>query len=231
MAERKRKNARERRPAILDAFYATIRDEGLENASIAKVAGRAGIHPSLVIHYFGSKERMLMALVDRVMDTYDSLIRRLPDDTDPARRLARVLVTIWGPEWYTAVEFSVVYSFLAIARRNQDVAGRVDRLYRTFRRFVFRVIKDAAAAGAILTKDPEAATDGLLALSEGSHYFRHHFGTGEAAHRNAMLHAALQILDATQATRDLCRQQADAARKLSETEKSGGDVPCPNGPL
>ena len=197
---RKRQNAQERKPAILDAFYDAIREEGLENASIAKVAARAGIHPSLVIHYFGTKEQMLMALVDRVLEIYGRLIGSLPKEGAAGERLLRILSTIWGPAWYEAVALSVVYSFLAIARRNGEVAERVHHLYRRYRRFLEREVAAAEAAGALQTRDSPGAVSALLSLSEGSHYFRHHFGDGEEEHRRAMIRAALAILGATPGT-------------------------------
>ncbi|MCW7752519.1 TetR/AcrR family transcriptional regulator [Desulfobotulus sp. H1] len=194
---RKRQNAQERKPVILDAFYAAIREEGIENASVAKVAARAGIHPSLVIHYFGTKEKMLMELVDQVLETYGALIGSLPRDGAPGERLLRILATIWGPSWYGAVAPSVVYSFLAIARRNQEVARRVDHLYGKYRRFLEKEVAAAAAAGVVSVRDVPASVSALLSLSEGSHYFRHHFGGSEEAHRQAMMRAALIILGAS----------------------------------
>ncbi|WP_186443020.1 TetR/AcrR family transcriptional regulator [Desulfobotulus alkaliphilus] len=193
---RKRQNAQERKPVILDAFYDAIREEGIENASVAKVAARADIHPSLVIHYFGTKEQMLMELVDRVLEVYGQLIGRLPKDGPPEQRLLVILSTIWGPSWYGAVALSVVYSFLAIARRNREVARRVDHLYGRYRRFLEREVLAAKNAGIIGAGDVSGAVSALLALSEGSHYFRHHLGDSEEHHRKAMIRAALAILDA-----------------------------------
>jgi AcrR family transcriptional regulator len=47
-----RKNAGLRKPEILKCFYETILAEGIEGASIGKIAKRMGIHPSLIMHYF-----------------------------------------------------------------------------------------------------------------------------------------------------------------------------------
>lgn len=197
---RKRQNAQERKPAILDAFYEAIREEGIEKASLAQVAVRAGIHPSLVIHYFGTKEQMLMDLVDRVLEVYRRLIGSLPREGAAGSRLLCILSTIWGPAWYEAVDLSVVYSFLAIGQRNEGVAAQVHHLYQRYRRFLEREVAAAAASGVLHTPDIPAAVSALLSLSEGSHYFRHHFDDGEEAHRRAMIRAALAILGATPET-------------------------------
>jgi AcrR family transcriptional regulator len=49
---RKNQNAKPRKPEILEAYYQVIIQEGLEGASIGKIAKRLNIHPSLIIHYF-----------------------------------------------------------------------------------------------------------------------------------------------------------------------------------
>ena len=52
----KRKNAEIRKPEILENYYQVIIEEGIEGASIGKVADRMDIHPSLIIHYFKAKK-------------------------------------------------------------------------------------------------------------------------------------------------------------------------------
>jgi len=61
---KKRLNAGIQKPKMVKHFYKTILAEGFEGASIAKVAKRMKIHPSLILHYFGNKENLTLALVD-----------------------------------------------------------------------------------------------------------------------------------------------------------------------
>ncbi len=73
-------------------FYKTILAEGFEGASIAKVAKRMDIHPSLILHYFGNKENLTLALVDYVIDEYGSLLKNYKSqDLAPEERLTRLL--------------------------------------------------------------------------------------------------------------------------------------------
>ena len=214
MAGRKRQNADARKPVILDACYAAICEDGLENMSVAKVAARAGIHPSLVIHYFGTKERMLMALVDRVLGVYHELLFSMPKASDPALRLVRLVRIIWSDAWQTAVEHSVVLSIMGIARRNREVAERLDHLYASFRKFLVRGFLEARDAGAIDMTDPEEAVEAFMALVEGSHYFAHHTARETSIHRSALKKAALVLLSATPETLRLLDDEdaADTAR-------------------
>jgi len=199
MAGRKRQSADERRPAILKAFYEVIKAEGFENASVAKVAKQAGVHASLIIHYFGSKEKMVMALVDEVLRTYAALFARLPEGGDPEDRLERLLTLIWSREWYEAASFSVVFSFLALSQRDAEVMERVRNLYGNYRRYLNKQMALLSEAGVIRVDNPESTTEALISLSEGSHYFcQYHITAGTFdAHCRHMIRAAKLLLGAT----------------------------------
>lgn len=196
MKERERLNAEHRKPAILKAFYEVIETVGFENASVAKVAKQAGVHASLVIHYFGSKERMVLDLVDEVLLTYADLIRKLPDSGEPRKRLERLLELIWSREWHEAASFSVVFSFLALSQRDERVMKRLHTLYERYGNYLREQVRFFADAGVIQVADPEAAAQGFISLSEGSHYFcRFHIENGTFdAHCRNMIQAAKRIL-------------------------------------
>ncbi|MBI9088413.1 MAG: TetR/AcrR family transcriptional regulator [Desulfobacterium sp.] len=200
MTGRKRQNAEERKPAILKAFYQVIEAEGFENASVAKVAKQAGVHASLIIHYFGSKEKMVMALVDQVLQTYTSLFARLPKGGDPQERLEHLLSLIWSREWHNAASISVVFSFLALSQRDGSVRDRVRNLYGHYRRYLLEQMVLLSEAGVIRVEDPKASTEALISLSEGSHYFcRYHIEAGTFDdHCRHMIQAARTILRAAE---------------------------------
>lgn len=196
MKERERLNAKHRKPAILKAFYEVIEAVGFENASVAKVAKQAGVHASLVIHYFGSKERMVLDLVDAVLETYTELIRKLPDSGEPHKRLERLLELIWSREWHEAAGFSVVFSFLALSQRDERVMSRLHTLYESYGNYLREQVRFFADADVIRVADQEAAAQGLISLSEGSHYFcRFHIENGTFdEHCKNMIQAAKRIL-------------------------------------
>lgn len=196
MKERERLNAEHRKPAILKAFYEVIETVGFENASVAKVAKQAGVHASLVIHYFGSKESMVLDLVDEVLLTYADLIRKLPDSGEPRKRLEQLLKLIWSREWHEAASFSVVFSFLALSQRDDRVMKRLQTLYERYGNYLREQVLFFADAGVIQVADPEAAAQGLISLSEGSHYFcRFHIEQGTFdEHCKIMIQTAKRIL-------------------------------------
>ncbi len=89
-----RQNAGLRKPEILKNFYDILIEEGIEGASIAKIAKRMDIHPSLIMHYFSTKEKLVIAAVDHIVREYGVLIQGMEArTTDPARRLERLVDT------------------------------------------------------------------------------------------------------------------------------------------
>ena len=59
-----RRGARSRE-AVLDAAERLIAEQGYEAATVAKLVEEAGIPPSSIYHYFGSKEGVLLAVMER----------------------------------------------------------------------------------------------------------------------------------------------------------------------
>jgi AcrR family transcriptional regulator len=64
-----RKSLKEiRRKEIISAFYNVSIKEGLENSSISKVAKEMDINPSLVMHYFNTKEDLNFGLINFILE-------------------------------------------------------------------------------------------------------------------------------------------------------------------
>ena len=79
------------RERVLDAAERIMAEQGFEAATIARVVEESGIPLSSVYHYFGSKDRILLAVMERGADRF---FADLPDLTRrngrPVQHLARV---------------------------------------------------------------------------------------------------------------------------------------------
>ncbi len=66
-----RKSKRQtRRLEIIQSFYEVAKENGLENASIAKVAEAMGISNGLVMHYFNTKDELLLGLNEYILQQH-----------------------------------------------------------------------------------------------------------------------------------------------------------------
>jgi TetR/AcrR family transcriptional repressor of bet genes len=80
-----------RRRQIIEGLRAAIVKHGLAQASVARIAAAAKVPPGLIHHYFASKEALLIATVDQVVEDLRAPLRAELDVLDPERALARAL--------------------------------------------------------------------------------------------------------------------------------------------
>jgi AcrR family transcriptional regulator len=160
----------ERREAVARAARAVIARDGLDGASVRRVADELGSSTTAVTHYFSSREELMAAAIG---DAYQGAAERmaaragatggsplatlaatleeaLPLD-DERREEARVWVAFWAGA--------------AVSDRLRDVQ-RVG--YAMWRDLVARLLREAARAGELRTGlDPRHEGERLLLLIDG----------------------------------------------------------------
>lgn len=86
------------RETILDAARASFAEVGYNGSTIRRIAGLAGVDPSLVIHYFGTKQDLFAACVALPISPA-ALIERVfvegAADDSVAERLTRLFFEVW----------------------------------------------------------------------------------------------------------------------------------------
>lgn len=108
------------RTAILDAARERFAADGYERATIRAIARDAGIDPSMVMRYYGSKEGLFAAAV--------ALDLRLPDLTGvPRDEVGRALVSHFLGVWEENEELTAV---LRVGATNQAGAERMQGIFR-----------------------------------------------------------------------------------------------------
>jgi TetR/AcrR family transcriptional repressor of bet genes len=80
-----------RRIQIVEGLRAAILKHGIAEASVQRIAAEAHLPAGLVHHYFVSKEDLLIATVDQVVEDLRTPLRAELDILDPERALARGL--------------------------------------------------------------------------------------------------------------------------------------------
>jgi len=170
----RRGKAEVRRRQILSHFYDVIIDEGFEGASIAKIAKRMDVNPSLLIHYFSTKDTMVLGLIEYIVSTYSSHI--LPDFSevaDPAERWDDVLDVVSRIQWDRFINTTVFYSAYTLSLRNPEIKRQFVELYSEVREKLESEIEHARDAGILQVSDPHRGAELMLMLMEGANYYRH----------------------------------------------------------
>ena len=147
--------SRRRRREMLEAYYAVLLDEGLERASVGKVAKRLGVHPSLVIHYFGTKEQMTIELVDYLLEVYRHTYgERLAAIEDPLRRLRAILDTFFDLKYQQLLPESVFYACFYLSLRHSRVREAFAALHEAERELVEDAIAECMRSGHLPQGNP-----------------------------------------------------------------------------
>jgi AcrR family transcriptional regulator len=87
------------RAAVLAAARERFAAQGYAGTSVRGVASDAGVDPSLVHHYFGSKDDLFLAALEVKVDPREAMAPVIAGGVDGAgERLMRVFVSVWDDE-------------------------------------------------------------------------------------------------------------------------------------
>lgn len=150
-----------RREAAIAATIAAIDEAGSLEVTVAEIAGRAGISPALIHHYFGTKDDLMIAAMRRLLRQYrQEVARRLAAAESPRGRIGAVISGSFAPSQFSQETISAWLAFYLYARRSGE-AARLLRIY--FRRLETNLVsalkplvgmprasRIAAAAGAMI---------------------------------------------------------------------------------
>jgi AcrR family transcriptional regulator len=157
-----------RRRAILAGYYQVLLDEGLEGASIAKIAKQVAVQPSLIIHYFGTKEQLTIELVDYLLEVYyEEYGARLAAIEDPSERLLTILDTLFSVEYQQLLDDKVFYACFYISLRHPTVRQAFATLARAELDLLEGAVDACMAQGAIPRDDPHELATVVKALEAG----------------------------------------------------------------
>jgi len=168
-----RKSIKEsRQKEIIEAFYKLAIKEGLENASIAKTAALININPSLVIHYFKTKEHLVYGLTEYILERY-LLIFKTPAGyrNDPRKRLLKIIDNVFSQKWNSLFDDSVSYSCYSLAFRDKIVKEKYKLLLDALRNNLREIIIECNKQGVLAVKDPALAADTIFVLVDGAYYY------------------------------------------------------------
>ena len=120
-------NTEQRRAQIVSALARVMADQGYAKATVQAIAKAAGLSSGLVHYHFGSKQEILLALIERL----GSIVRSRLDShaTDPSERLHAAIDALVGSE--QGIEGDAVACWVVIgaeAVRQPEVKQLYERL-------------------------------------------------------------------------------------------------------
>ncbi len=160
-----------RQKEIVEAFYKVAQKEGLENASLAKVAKEMGVNPSLVSHYFGSKEELIYGLINFIMDKYGVLYTPENTEENGDSHLKKIVDNLFSREWNELIDDGVFYGCFTLVFRSEKIKAAYKDLHENLRLLLAKAIEEAKNNGEVEVENPKEAADLVFILVEGAYYY------------------------------------------------------------
>jgi TetR/AcrR family transcriptional regulator, transcriptional repressor of bet genes len=154
---------------IVRAAWKVIATEGIEAATLRRVATEAGCTTGLITHYFSDKNELVTHAYRKVLD------RMIADATEQTQRDGTIVekllaaIEVIEPTQPEVKEFTIVLiNFWAAAAFNSTFAKHCREDYKRWRALISAVIRAGIKAGEIRADaDVKTLTDILTLISDG----------------------------------------------------------------
>jgi AcrR family transcriptional regulator len=137
-----------RRAALIAAALDCMAEGGLPAATVRAIADRAGVTQGLIRHYFPSKDDLLAAayqvLMDRLTGEAEAALAAAP--ADPVARLGAFVRAVFGPEATDARLLAAWAGFVGALHRSPELRAIHEGNYLGFRTRLERLVAAALAA-------------------------------------------------------------------------------------
>ncbi len=161
-----------RQKKIIKAFYRVAKKEGLENTSFAKIARALDMPPSLLVHYFKTKEELLLGLIDFIIENYKSIYRtHAQENPDALEKLLEILNNIFSRKWDRLFDDGIFYSCFALIFRDPRIKKKFRELHQLLRVWLTDAIQDCIDQQLLPIHDAAKAADLIFVISDGAYYY------------------------------------------------------------
>jgi AcrR family transcriptional regulator len=158
-----------RREQILEAVEKSITKNGLAGTTLSRIAESAGVQQSLIAHYFGNKEAVISAAVERTLGNFRAGFEETLRGVPPARQLATLMDVLFGGAMTDRRFGLMVDVLIADSYFSTTTRAAVRALYEDFQRMLRQAV-DASYPRAPAA-DRAAVAYGLLCLADANNTF------------------------------------------------------------
>jgi len=167
-----RKSLKEtRRLEIIKVFYQVAKKEGYENTSIAKIAKVMDINPSLIIHYFETKEGLTYELIDHILDRYLLIYTIKNKGEATLDDLQKTIEMLFSKKWNLLFDDGLFYTFYALAFREKKIKLKYKVILDALRNGLSLMIEQCNAQRLTNIENPQAIADFIFVLVDGAYFY------------------------------------------------------------
>jgi TetR/AcrR family transcriptional regulator, transcriptional repressor of bet genes len=152
-----------RRKQLVEAAIAVIHEQGFASATVARIAGRAGISSGMVHHYFHSKDDLLFATMRHLLaELRSDAVKRLSSAADPHQRLNAIIEACFGEQQFDEQVFSAWLALYGNARQSGRLRKIVSIYHRRLRSSLLHELRRL-----VCDADARRISDGIGAMIDG----------------------------------------------------------------
>lgn len=167
-----RKSLKEARQLeIIKIFYKVAKTEGYENTSIAKIAKVMDINPSLIIHYFETKEDLTYGLIDYILERYLLIYTIKNKDQVTLSDLEKTIEMLFSKKWNLLFDDGLFYTFYALAFREKKIKAKYKTILDSLRFALASMIERCNEKQLIKVEDAKTAADLIFVLVDGAYFY------------------------------------------------------------
>ena len=153
-----------RRKQLVEAAIAVIHEQGFAQATVARIARRAGISSGMVHHYFADKDDLLFATMRHLLsDLRADVVTRLAGTDTPAARIHAIIDACFGDAQFDEQVFSAWLALYGNARHSKRLSSILAIYHKRLRSSLLHDLKRLMpqAEAARIAEGVAAMIDGL----------------------------------------------------------------------
>ncbi|MGH8873076.1 MAG: TetR/AcrR family transcriptional regulator [Acidimicrobiia bacterium] len=163
-----RARAVDRRAALIRAAYKVMARDGVHRVPLQQIATEAGVSKGLLIYHFQTKDGLVLASLEWVLEATETRIRRrLAESDDPARAIAYVIDAVWVNPEANRDFFRFYLDGVEHQARSPEFDEFADKGRSIMNAFYREVIVAGVTAGVLHVEDPTMAAIQMRAVIEG----------------------------------------------------------------
>ncbi len=122
-----------RQEEIIDAFEICIGKYGFANSSTRRIAEEAGIKQPMISHYFGGKDALIKALVNRITNQYIFEFENSVKKQNESNRVQKLLDYLFGPELLgPQSKGNLIGQLISASTNDESLRGLINSMYDLF---------------------------------------------------------------------------------------------------
>ncbi|MBY6068953.1 TetR family transcriptional regulator [Leisingera aquaemixtae] len=168
-------NAREfskskNRRHLLDSAAEAIFKHGFRGATIAAIQEISGLSRGMINLHFKTKENLLLAVAEDLSNNYSERWNKVALDPDisAAEKLRGIIQLDLSPDFLNRRDVAVWFAFRSEVYSNPEYRRSIDSRDASLRNVMIELCQTLIDEGNYPDADAELATDGLIALLEGT---------------------------------------------------------------